>query len=282
MNYSPFRNSELTLLLANGLVGNSKSTVIVTLSPAARHFDTSFDSIEFALEVKGITLDVTANVAVDPVAKCKALQAEVDSLKKQLAEANTSNVAPAAPVDTQLQAEVEKLRKQLAESEARATPPAPKPAPKKKSIMKKKENVEAKAEVKTFFSSDTVGDEVPEAKATEPFLEKKEEEHTGHLACWQGPMQVKLSQRDSKVKELTAQNQKLEAEKKALLTELKEAKGQSRGCCARRKQPDPKEGSNKGTPKDWVCQSCGMLVSSPKSQCPGCMTSRHSSNSATE
>lgn len=85
--YSPFRNSELTVLLANGLVGNSKAYVIVTLSPAAAHFDTSYSSIEFGLEVKGVKLEVSANVAVDPVQQVKALQAEVVQLKKALADA---------------------------------------------------------------------------------------------------------------------------------------------------------------------------------------------------
>jgi len=93
-NYSPFRNSELTVLLANGLVGNSKAYVIVTLSPAAAHFDTSYSSIEFGLEVKGVKLEVSANVAVDPVQQVKALQAEVAQLKKTLAEAQAGGPRP--------------------------------------------------------------------------------------------------------------------------------------------------------------------------------------------
>jgi len=93
-NYSPFRNSELTVLLANGLVGNSKAYVIVTLSPAAAHFDTSHDSIEFGLEVKGVKLEVSANVAVDPLQQVKALQAEVAQLKKALAEAQAGGPQP--------------------------------------------------------------------------------------------------------------------------------------------------------------------------------------------
>jgi len=92
--YSPFRNSELTVLLANGLVGNSKAYVIVTLSPAAAHFDTSYSSIEFGLEVKGVKLEVSANVAVDPVQQVKALQAEVAQLKKALAEAQAGGPRP--------------------------------------------------------------------------------------------------------------------------------------------------------------------------------------------
>jgi len=87
VNYSIFRNSELTLLLANGLTGNSQAAVIVTLSPAARHFETSLSSIEFGLEVKGIKLDVHSTVTVDPAVQLKKLTDEVTSLKAQLAAA---------------------------------------------------------------------------------------------------------------------------------------------------------------------------------------------------
>lgn len=87
VNFSVFRNSELTLLLANGLTGNSKAAVIVTLSPAAQHFETSLSSIEFGLEVKGIKLDVHSTVTIDPAAQMKKLEAEVASLKAQLAAA---------------------------------------------------------------------------------------------------------------------------------------------------------------------------------------------------
>lgn len=93
VNMSPFRNSELTLLMANGIVGNSRSTVIVTLSPAAAHFDTSHSSIEFGLEVKGIKLEVTAIMNVDPKVMVSNLQAEVTKLKVQLAEMSKANVS---------------------------------------------------------------------------------------------------------------------------------------------------------------------------------------------
>jgi hypothetical protein len=87
VNYSVFRNSELTLLLANGLTGNSKTAVIVTLSPAAEHFETSLSSIEFGLEVKGIKLDVHSTMVMDPAVQMKRLEAEVASLKEQLSAA---------------------------------------------------------------------------------------------------------------------------------------------------------------------------------------------------
>jgi hypothetical protein len=96
VNYSIFRNSELTMLLANGLTGNSKAAVIVTLSPAAQHFTTSLGSIEFAMEVKGIKMDVHSTVTVDPKTQIKQLEAEVASLRTQLAAAMAGQPLPAA------------------------------------------------------------------------------------------------------------------------------------------------------------------------------------------
>lgn len=96
-NYSIFRNSELTLLLANGLTGNSVGRVIITLSPAARHFDTSLSSIEFAMEVKGIKMDVHSNVTMDPSAIIQQLEAEVETLKNQLGAAQNGQPVPAQP-----------------------------------------------------------------------------------------------------------------------------------------------------------------------------------------
>lgn len=108
-NLSPFRNSELTLLMANGLVGNSKATVIVTLSPAAQHFDTSFSSIEFALQVKGIKVEVSTNVSADPQEQIRQLKAEVAELKQKLADEQ----GPAPSVDGGV-AGSEDLKKQVA------------------------------------------------------------------------------------------------------------------------------------------------------------------------
>jgi len=96
VNYSIFRNSELTLLLANGLTGNSSSAVICTLSPAVRHFDTSLSSIEFALECKGLKMDVHSNVVVDTDMVIKNLTDQVHELKLELVAAREQASIPAA------------------------------------------------------------------------------------------------------------------------------------------------------------------------------------------
>merc|ERR1712194_719516 len=82
-----FRNSKLTLLLANALTGNSLVNVIVTISPAAAHFTTSISSLKFANEVKHMGVEVHSSAHQDPAAVIKRLEQEVKELKQQLAEA---------------------------------------------------------------------------------------------------------------------------------------------------------------------------------------------------
>eukprot|EP00929_Paragymnodinium_shiwhaense_P040269 TRINITY_DN21040_c1_g1_i1.p1 TRINITY_DN21040_c1_g1~~TRINITY_DN21040_c1_g1_i1.p1 ORF type:complete len:673 (-),score=221.68 TRINITY_DN21040_c1_g1_i1:152-2131(-) len=82
-----FRNSKLTLAMANTLVGNSKAAVIITISPAIAHFDTSLSSIKFGCEVKGVKMKAIANTIVDPQSIIKKLEKEIDDLKAQLAKA---------------------------------------------------------------------------------------------------------------------------------------------------------------------------------------------------
>jgi DNA polymerase III delta prime subunit len=86
---SLFRNSKLTLLLANALTGNALINVIVTISPAAVHFPTSYSSLRFANEVKHMAVEVTSSAAVDPQAVIRRLKEEVQNLRSQL-EAVTS------------------------------------------------------------------------------------------------------------------------------------------------------------------------------------------------
>jgi len=87
-NVSLFRNSKLTMLLANALTGNARINVIVTISPAAVHFPTSASSLSFANEVKHMAVSVksSASIHADPAAVIQALEQEVKELKGKLQE----------------------------------------------------------------------------------------------------------------------------------------------------------------------------------------------------
>jgi len=81
-----FRNSKLTLLLANALTGNSLINAIVTISPAAEHFPTSLSSLKFANEVKHLHVEAQCTAHKDPEVVAKSLKVELKYLKSVLAE----------------------------------------------------------------------------------------------------------------------------------------------------------------------------------------------------
>uniref|UniRef100_A0A7S0FWA5 Kinesin motor domain-containing protein n=1 Tax=Pyrodinium bahamense TaxID=73915 RepID=A0A7S0FWA5_9DINO len=111
VDFSKFRNSKLTLLLSNALTGNSKTAVIVTLSPSIDHFETSLSSIKFAIEVKGIKVKATSTAGKDPKAVIAKLEQENKELKEKLAAAQAGSEGP----ETQaLKDEITSLKEQLA------------------------------------------------------------------------------------------------------------------------------------------------------------------------
>eukprot|EP00928_Gymnodinium_smaydae_P042962 TRINITY_DN2888_c0_g1_i1.p1 TRINITY_DN2888_c0_g1~~TRINITY_DN2888_c0_g1_i1.p1 ORF type:complete len:753 (+),score=93.92 TRINITY_DN2888_c0_g1_i1:124-2382(+) len=92
--FAEYRNSELTLLLLNGLAVNSRPSAIVTMSPAVGHLDTTWGSIQFALELKGIAIQVSANVSSDPAIVMKAMKEELKRLKDELAAYQRGDIVP--------------------------------------------------------------------------------------------------------------------------------------------------------------------------------------------
>jgi hypothetical protein len=113
-----FRNSKLTLLLSNALTGNSRVSVIATVSPAALHFPTSVSTLRFANEVKRIKTEVHSTVFDDPRAALVSLEKEVKRLREQLAAGSTNDCAPSsdgrlAIENSKLRSEISKLREQM-------------------------------------------------------------------------------------------------------------------------------------------------------------------------
>ena len=79
-----FRNSKLTLLLANALSGNSKTSVICTLSPAKQSVDESLTTLNFATSLKHVKVEARAATFVDKDALISGLQTEVQALRDRL------------------------------------------------------------------------------------------------------------------------------------------------------------------------------------------------------
>jgi len=65
-NYIPFRDSKLTHLLKESLGGNSKTSLICTISRRHLHVEESIQSLKFAQRVKKIKNKAVSNIQKSP------------------------------------------------------------------------------------------------------------------------------------------------------------------------------------------------------------------------
>ncbi|KAI5059874.1 hypothetical protein GOP47_0024294 [Adiantum capillus-veneris] len=98
----PYRDSKLTFLLQDSLGGNSKTTIIATVSPAVSCANETLSTLKFAQRAKFIQNNAIINE--DASGDVKALQLQIQDLKKELKrlQDQTSKSVPVAPMqDTQ-------------------------------------------------------------------------------------------------------------------------------------------------------------------------------------
>ncbi|CAK9087791.1 unnamed protein product [Durusdinium trenchii] len=84
-----FRNSKLTLLLAKALSGNSKTSVICTLSPAKANAEESYTTLNFAASLKNVKVFAKPATRIDKDSLISGLQAELHELREKLAADNS-------------------------------------------------------------------------------------------------------------------------------------------------------------------------------------------------
>mmetsp|Transcript_42847 Transcript_42847/g.118436 ORF Transcript_42847/g.118436 Transcript_42847/m.118436 type:complete len:1278 (+) Transcript_42847:79-3912(+) len=82
--FVPFRNSKLTRVLQESLGGNSLTTMLATLSPAACNYEETLSTLRYANRAKAIKVSATKNEEASQISR---LNAEVEELKKKLATA---------------------------------------------------------------------------------------------------------------------------------------------------------------------------------------------------
>ncbi|CAI5510673.1 unnamed protein product, partial [Closterium sp. Naga37s-1] len=99
VGYVPYRNSKLTRLLKDGLSGNSRTTMVATICPAADQYHHIINTLKYADRAKEIKTRIRTNVRTvdsqsgDYLRMIEKLQEEVSMLKGQLAEqATTSSI----------------------------------------------------------------------------------------------------------------------------------------------------------------------------------------------
>ncbi|CAJ0908890.1 1867_t:CDS:10 [Entrophospora sp. SA101] len=76
----PFRDSKLTRILQNSLIGNARISVICTISPSSENIDESVNTLKFASRVKEL---------IDDKALIKKYRMEIEELKAQLEKTGT-------------------------------------------------------------------------------------------------------------------------------------------------------------------------------------------------
>ena len=81
-----YRDSKLTRLLQNSLGGNSKTALIVTVSPSTYNTDETISSLFFALRAMKVQNKPTVNKSVDYQALCQKLQEDLDKLNDDYAK----------------------------------------------------------------------------------------------------------------------------------------------------------------------------------------------------
>eukprot|EP00929_Paragymnodinium_shiwhaense_P031045 TRINITY_DN1747_c0_g3_i1.p1 TRINITY_DN1747_c0_g3~~TRINITY_DN1747_c0_g3_i1.p1 ORF type:complete len:1706 (+),score=451.42 TRINITY_DN1747_c0_g3_i1:137-5254(+) len=86
-----FRNSKLTLLLSQALVGNSRTLLLATVAPIQAFFDDSASTLHFAQAAKKIQTKPTMN-SKSGQNVVKELERELSSIRKELSEAKCSSV----------------------------------------------------------------------------------------------------------------------------------------------------------------------------------------------
>lgn len=86
-NFIPFRNSKLTFLLQESLVGNSKTVMIAAVSPARSNFEETMSTLRFANSVKEIQTKAMVNQESDH-AIIASLRREIEALKENAGKAN--------------------------------------------------------------------------------------------------------------------------------------------------------------------------------------------------
>ena len=84
-----FRNSKLTLLLAKALSGNSKTSVICTLSPAKANLDESYTTLNFASSLKSVKVFAKPATRIDKDSLISGLQVELQELREKVSSDNS-------------------------------------------------------------------------------------------------------------------------------------------------------------------------------------------------
>ena len=89
----PYRDSKLTRLLSQALGGNSLTTIICTVSPAALNYYQTLSTLRFAMRAKSVKLKIASNEYVDDKEKIEFYKNEIKRLKEELKNRTTQDIS---------------------------------------------------------------------------------------------------------------------------------------------------------------------------------------------
>ena len=85
-NYIPYRDSKLTRILRHALGGNSRSTIICTISPAAMNYHLTLSTLRFATRAKVVQNKPQVNEVIDDSLVANQLKDEIMRLREELSK----------------------------------------------------------------------------------------------------------------------------------------------------------------------------------------------------
>ena len=89
----PYRDSKLTRLLSQALGGNSLTTIICTVSPAALNYYQTLSTLRFAMRARSVKLKLNSNEYVDDKEKIEFYKNEIKKLKEELRNRNLQDIS---------------------------------------------------------------------------------------------------------------------------------------------------------------------------------------------
>ena len=89
----PYRDSKLTRLLSQALGGNSLTTIICTVSPAALNYYQTLSTLRFAMRAKSVKLKLVSNEYVDDKEKIEYYKNEIRRLKEELRNKTSQDIS---------------------------------------------------------------------------------------------------------------------------------------------------------------------------------------------
>ena len=117
----PYRDAKLTHLLKDSIGGNSRTSMVATISPSEMNYEETFGTLKYAFRARDII--TTAQVNEDPqAARIRQLEEEVRRLKLNgHIDAGAFDVSSYEAEMAQIEAEAQQLAAALAEEQRNAT-----------------------------------------------------------------------------------------------------------------------------------------------------------------